>query len=166
VKEALVKSSVNCRSKYTALLHVKHDADGKMISGYYGAGIYGHNSEVLEKMCPGLGEFAETIASGFGTMFIKFMAYTANGAVFPLHRGGILHRNLFRVSISLSEYMPDFVMCYEDTKNVFEIARGFLAVVIMDMHAVHRQDGVSSRTGDHQARHFTYCHRRRCIFRV
>jgi hypothetical protein len=31
--------------------------------------------------------------------------------------------------------MPDFAMCYENTKYVFEIARGFLHVVIMDMHA-------------------------------
>jgi hypothetical protein len=38
-------------------------------------------------------------------------------------------------------------MCYENTKNVFEIARGFLHVVIMDMHAagrmaLHRGRGV------------------------
>ena len=71
-------------------------------------------------------------------MDIKFMVYTANGAVFPLHRDSILHRNLFRVPISLSDFMPDFAMCYEDTKNVFEIARGFLHVVIMDMHAAGR----------------------------
>jgi hypothetical protein len=29
--------------------------------------------------------------------------------------------------------MLDFAMCYEETKGVFEIARGFLAVVIMDI---------------------------------
>jgi hypothetical protein len=34
--------------------------------------------------------------------------------------------------------MPDFAMCYEKTKNVFEIARGFLTAVIMDMHAAGR----------------------------
>jgi hypothetical protein len=34
--------------------------------------------------------------------------------------------------------MPDFAMCFQNTKNVFEIARGFLAVVIMDMHAAGR----------------------------
>jgi hypothetical protein len=148
-KKALLQFSVNCISKYTALLHVKHDADGKRISGYYGAGIYGYDSEVLEKMCPGLGEFAETIYSGFGAMFIKFMVYTANEAVFPLHRDGLLHQNLFRVSISLSKCMPDFAMCYENTKNVFGIARGFLHVVIMDMDmhaagrmALHRGRGV------------------------
>jgi hypothetical protein len=43
--------------------------------------------------------------------------------------------------------MPDFAMCYENTKNVFGIARGFLHVVIMDMHAagrmaLHRGRGV------------------------
>jgi hypothetical protein len=147
-KISLLQFSVNCISKYTALLHVKHDADGKRISGYYGAQICGYNSEELEKMCAGLGEFAEKIFYGFGTMDIKFMVYTANGAVFPLHRDSILHRNLFRVSISLSDSMPDFAMCYEDTKNVFEIVRGFLHVVIMDMHAAGRiADGVSSRTG-------------------
>jgi hypothetical protein len=66
------------------------------------------------------------------------MVYTANGALFPLHRDFILHQNLFRVPISLSECMPDFAMCYENTKNVFEIARGFLTAVIMDMHAAGR----------------------------
>jgi hypothetical protein len=80
-------------------------ATGPAASGYYGAGIYGFNSVVLEKMCPGLGEFAETIYSGFGTMFTKFMVYTANEAVFPLHRDGMLHQNLFRVPISLSEWL-------------------------------------------------------------
>jgi hypothetical protein len=34
--------------------------------------------------------------------------------------------------------MPDFAMCFQNTKNVFEIARGFLTVVIMDMHAAGR----------------------------
>jgi hypothetical protein len=34
--------------------------------------------------------------------------------------------------------MPDFAMFYQETKDVFEIARGFLAVVIMDMHAAGR----------------------------
>ena len=67
---------------------------------------------------------------------IKLMVCTANEAVFPLHRG-ILPKHstsrLFRVPISLSECMLDFAMCYEETKGVFEIARGFLAVVIMDM---------------------------------
>jgi hypothetical protein len=64
-------------------------------------------------------------------MFIKCMVYTANKAVFPLHRGGVLHQNLFRVySISLSKCMPDFAMCYENTKNVFEIVRGFLTAVM------------------------------------
>ena len=89
-------------------------------------------------MCPGLGEFVQTIYNGFGTMFTKFMVYTANEAVFPLHRDGKLHQNLFRVSISLSECMPDFAMCFQNTKNVFEIARGFLTAVIMDMHAAGR----------------------------
>jgi hypothetical protein len=70
----------------------------------------------------------------------------------------------FDLLLGMSECMPDFVMCYKDTKNVFEIARGFLAVVINNGYACCRQDGVSSRTGDYQARHFTYCHRRRCIF--
>jgi hypothetical protein len=99
-----------------------------------------YNSEVLEKMCAaGLGEFSETIFSGFGTMDIKFMVYsTAHEAVFPLHRDFFLQQHLFRVSISLSDCMPDFSMYYEATKNVFEIARGFLAVVIMDMHAAGR----------------------------
>jgi hypothetical protein len=109
------------------------------------------DSEILEKMCPGLGEFAETIYSGFGTVFTKFMVYTANENVFPLHRGGMLHQNLFRVSISLSKCMPDFAMCYENAKNVFEIARGFLTAVIMDMHALQAgwrfiADGESSST--------------------
>ena len=104
-------------------------------------------------MCPGLGEFAETIFYGFATMDIKFMVYTANEAVFPLHRDFILHRNLFRVSISLSDFMPDFAMCYEDTKNVFEIARGFLHVVIMDMHAAGRM--VFNRAGRGVIKHGT-----------
>jgi hypothetical protein len=47
-------------------------------------------------MCAGLGEFAETISSGFGTMDIKFMVYTANEAVFPLHKEFILQQHLFR----------------------------------------------------------------------
>ena len=138
MKRALLQFSVNCRSKFKTLLHVKHDGDNKRISGYYGAQIYGDNSEVLEQMCPGLGEFAETIYSGFGTVFTKFMVYTASPHVLPLHRDGMMHQNLFRVSISLSECMPDFAMCFQNTKNVFEIARGFLAVVIMDMHAAGR----------------------------
>ena len=50
----------------------------------------------------------------------------------------MLHQNTFRVSISLSECMPDFAMCFQNTKNVFEIARGFLTVVAMDMHAAGR----------------------------
>jgi hypothetical protein len=141
VKIALLQFSANCISKYTTLLHVKHDGDGEGVSGYYGAQICGYNSEVLEQMCPGLGEFAETIFYGFATMDIKFMVYTAE-AVFPLHRDFILHRNFFRVSISLSDFMPDFTMCYEDTKNVFEIARGFLHVVIDNGYACCRQDGV------------------------
>jgi hypothetical protein len=37
-KRALLQFSGRVPSKYTALLHVKHDADGKRISGYYGAG--------------------------------------------------------------------------------------------------------------------------------
>jgi hypothetical protein len=87
-------------------------------------------------MCVGLGEFAETIASGFGAMAIKFMVY--NEAVLPVHRDFVLQQHLFRVSISLSKCMPDFAMCYEETKNVFEIARGFLTAVITDMHAAGR----------------------------
>jgi hypothetical protein len=88
---------------------------------------------------------------GVGAMFTKFMVYTANEAVFPLHRDGKLHQNLFRVSISLSECMPDFAMCFQNTKDVFEIARGFLTAVIMDMHAagrmaLHRGRGGSSST--------------------
>jgi hypothetical protein len=51
------------------------------------------------------------------------MVYIANEAAFPLHRDGILHQNLLRVSISLSECMPDFAMCFQNTKNVFENAR-------------------------------------------
>jgi hypothetical protein len=34
--------------------------------------------------------------------------------------------------------MPDFAMCFQNTNNVFEIARGLLAVVIVDMHAAGR----------------------------
>jgi hypothetical protein len=136
-----VKFSLNCQSKYTASLHVTHDADGNRASGYYGAGISGCNSKVLEEMCASLGEFAETIARGFGITsgeVIKFMVYTASEAVFPLHRDFVLQHHVFRVSISLSEFMPDFAMSYENTKSVFEIARGFLAVVIMDVRAAGR----------------------------
>jgi hypothetical protein len=32
--------------------------------------------------------------------------------------------------------MPDFAMCFQNTKNVFEIARGFLTAVVMESTAV------------------------------
>jgi hypothetical protein len=41
--------------------------------------LHGFNSVVLEKLCPGLGEFAETIANSFGVLeskVIKCMVYS------------------------------------------------------------------------------------------
>jgi hypothetical protein len=84
----------------------------------------------------------QTIASRFGAMAIKFMVYTANEAVFPFHRDSVLQTHLFRVSISLSgcrnACQISQSMCYQETKDVFEIARGFLAAVIIDMQAAGR----------------------------
>jgi hypothetical protein len=136
VKEALLQFSGRFISKYTALLHVKKDGDDKRISGYYGAGIYGFNSVVLERRCPGLGEFAEAIVSGFGmpvSKTIKSMVYTASSHVFPLHNDEFQTENIFRVSISLSDSMPDFVMRYKRHMHTFEMKRGFLTVVIMEV---------------------------------
>jgi hypothetical protein len=63
-KEALLQFSGRFAiSKYTAPLHVKKDGAGNRISGYYGAGIHGFHSIVLERMRPGLGEFAEAIVA-------------------------------------------------------------------------------------------------------
>jgi hypothetical protein len=107
-KIALLQLSVKCISKFKTLPHVKHDGDGKRISGYYyGAGIYGRDREVLEKMCPGLGEFAETILSGFGTMFIKFMVYTAKGAAY------CLPASQRRYAASASELISSFDLLVE-----------------------------------------------------
>jgi hypothetical protein len=123
-------------------------------------------------MCAGLGEFAETIASGFEitSEVIKCMVCTANELVLPLHNDGPQTKNLFRVSISLSECIPDFAMRYEETQNVLEMARGFFAVVAMDMHTAGRikktRGSRTERTGVYRARHFTYCQSRSCIFRV
>ena len=83
------------------------------IQPYCGAGIYGYNSEELEKMCAGLGEFAETVFSGFGTMDIKFMVYTANTAVFPLHaRDSILCNSIY------FEFRSPFVGMHARFRNV------------------------------------------------
>ena len=90
-------------------------------------------------MCPGL--FAEAIVSGFGisvSKCIKCMVYTASPHVFPLHNDEAQTENLFRVSISLSDSMPDFAMRFQRHMHTFEMERGFLAVVIMDMYGAGR----------------------------
>jgi hypothetical protein len=53
--------------------------------------------------------------------------------------------NKFRVSISFSPEMPNFAMRFKNTKNVFEIQRGPLTIVVMNMHAAGRQDGRGQR---------------------
>jgi hypothetical protein len=56
-----------CLGNYKALLHVKPNAETKeKISGYFGAQLSGYNSQVLEGMCPGLGQWTETVVKGFG----------------------------------------------------------------------------------------------------
>jgi hypothetical protein len=113
--------------------------------GYYGAGMHGYNSVALEEMCPGLGEFAETIANSFRILeskAIKCMVYTPSPHIFPLHNDEAQTENLFRVSISLSDSMPDPAMRYQRNMRTFEMERGFLAVVIMDMCGAGRIAGL------------------------
>jgi hypothetical protein len=89
-------------------------------------------------MCPGLGQWTETIVNGFGLearKVVKFMVYEAGRGVFPLHSDMSHVLNKFRVSISFSPEMPNFAMRFRKTQNVFEIRRGPLALVAMDMHA-------------------------------
>ena len=73
-------------------------------------------------MCPGLGEFAEAIVSGFGipvSKTTKCMVYTASNHVFPLHNDEFKTKNLFRVSISLSDSMPDFAMRFHPEAHAY-----------------------------------------------
>jgi hypothetical protein len=124
-----------------------------------GAGIYGYNSEELEKMCAGLGEFAETIYSGFGTTFIKVMVYTAN--------------EVFCIRIYFEFQSPcrnacQISQCATRTPSMslrLRVARGFLHVVIMEMHAavrmaLHRGRGVikhgTLRTATYDAVFFVF----------
>ena len=107
--------------------NVKLNDAGEKTSGYFGAAINGYNSQVLEGMCPGLGQWTETIVKGFGlkaSKVVKFMVYEAGRGLFPLHNDEPHVLNKFRVSISFSPEMPNFAMRFKNTKNVFEIQRG------------------------------------------
>jgi hypothetical protein len=54
---ALIAFRNKCLNNYQALLHVKLNAKtSKKICGYFGASLSGYNSQVLEGMCPGLGQ--------------------------------------------------------------------------------------------------------------
>jgi hypothetical protein len=66
------------------------------------------------------------------------MVYTASPHVFPLHNDEFQTENLFRVSISLSDSMPDFAMRFQRHMRTFEMERGFLTAVFMDMHGTGR----------------------------
>jgi hypothetical protein len=102
--------------KYEALLHVKLNAEGEKISGYYGAAMNGFNSQVLEGMCPGLSQWTETIVNGFGleaSKVVEFMVYEAGRGVFPLHNDEPHVLNKFRVPISFSPEMPNFAMRFK-----------------------------------------------------
>jgi hypothetical protein len=112
------------------------------------ASLSGYNSQVLEGMCRGLGQWTETIVNGFGLearKVVKFMVYEAGRGLFPLHNDEQHVLNKFRVSISFLPEMPNFAMRFKNTKNVFEIQRGPLTLVVMDMHAAGRQDGRGQR---------------------
>jgi hypothetical protein len=73
------------------------------------------------------------------------MVYEAKRGVFPLHNDEPHVLNKFRVSISFSPEMANFAMRFRNTKNVFEIRRGPLALVVMDMHAAGRHNGRGQR---------------------
>jgi hypothetical protein len=99
-------------------------------------------------MCTGLGQWTETIVKGFGleaSKVGKVMVYGAGRGLFPLHNDEPHVLNMFRVSISFSPEMPNFAMRFKKTKNVFEIRRGALAIVVMDMHGAGRQEGRGQR---------------------
>ena len=73
------------------------------------------------------------------------MVYEAGRGLFPLHNDEPHVLNKFRVSISFSPEMPNFAMRFKKTKNVFEIRRGALTIVVMDMHGAGRQEGRGQR---------------------
>jgi hypothetical protein len=116
------------------------------------------------------GQFVETIVSGFGlksSKVVKFMVYRANRGVFPLHNNEPHVLNKFRVTIFFSPAsMPDFVMRFKRTQNVFEIRRGPLAVVVRNGYARRRQAQWQRTTGIDRARHFASVHARRGLLRV
>jgi hypothetical protein len=147
---ALIALRNQLLDKYETLLHVKLNAAGEKISGCHGATINGFNSQVLEGMCTGLGQWTETIVKGFGleaSKVVKFMVYEAGRGLFPLHNDEPHVLNKFRVPISFSPEMPNFAMRFKKTHNVFEIQRGALTTVIMDMHAAGRQEGSRGQRG-------------------
>jgi hypothetical protein len=123
-------------------------AKRSVVTSRFGASLNGYNSQVLEGMCPGLGQWTETVVKGFGlkaSKVVKFMVYESNRGVSPLHNDEPHVLNKFRVSISFSPAMPNFAMSFKKTKNVFEIRRGPLALVVMDMHAAGRHNGKGQR---------------------
>jgi hypothetical protein len=138
MKTALIDLRKQCLDNYKTLLHVKLNDAGEKISAYFGAAINGYNSQVLEGVCPGLGQWAETIVNGVGLearKVVKLMVYDTGRGLFLLHNDEPHVLNKFRVSISFSPEMPNFAMRFKNTKNVFEIQRGPLALVVMNMHA-------------------------------
>jgi hypothetical protein len=121
---------------------------GEKISGYFGATTHGYNSQVLEGMCPDLGQWTEMIVKGFGleaNKVVKFMVYEAGRGLFPLHHDEPHVLNKFRVPISFSPEMPNFAMRFRNTSSVFEIRRGPLALIVLDMHAAGRHNGRGQR---------------------
>jgi hypothetical protein len=126
----------NCAS----LLHTKIK-DNKTISGYFGGATHGYNLAAIEVLQPGLGVFLDTIYVAFKMPrggIVKILQYCQKVGRFPLHNDEPRDKRLFRISVSLADGIPDFAMCFDGSRRTYVMARGFMTMIVMDMHAAGR----------------------------
>jgi hypothetical protein len=82
-----------------------------------------------------------TVYRAFGLergKIIKILQYCKDVGLFPFHNDEPRITNLYRVSVSLSEHTPDFVMHFENSGDVFRMERGFFPLIAMGLYYAGR----------------------------
>jgi hypothetical protein len=95
---------------------------------------------------------------------VKILQYCQKVGRFPLHNDEPRDKRLFRISASLADGIPDFAMCFDGSRRTYVMARGFMTMIVMDMHAAGRlHDPPGEGLIKHQARHRTHARQRPAV---
>jgi hypothetical protein len=141
--------------------------DKETTSGHFGGATHGYNLAAIEVLQPGLGVFLDTIYVAFKMQrggIVKILQYCQKVERFPLHNDEPRDKRLFRISASLADGIPDFAMCFDGSRRTYVMARGFMTMIVMDMHAAGRlHDPPGEGLIKHQARHRTHARQRPAV---